>query len=736
MKKIIYTILFTVLYVQAGLGQSLHIAEATQSEVKPYKITSAVSIDGKLEEPFWADIEGVTNFINQFPEDVGLASSQTIIKIAFDEKNLYVGAILEDIHANHIIRTLKRDNENEYFGSDGLGIVIDPVNIKSNGYFFGVNAAGAEIEGLLRVSGTSTNIDVNWNTKWKSAVSTQDSTWFIEMAIPFKSLKYDPKNLIWGLNFVRNDMKQNYYTTWSQVPRNLNSIDLGYLGQLKWEDEPPISDKKNVILTPYLLGGASKDISANSSVKSTKEIGLDAKIGITSSLNLDLTLNPDFSTVEVDQQVTDLSRFSIFFPEKRAFFIENSDLFNSFGSFNVNPFFSRRIGLDRGQQVPILFGSRLSGNATENLRLGVMTVQTSSEGSSSAQNYSVAAFQQRIFKRSSVKGLFVNRQSTQSDDSRPDYNRVGALEIDLLTKDGKWAANAGILKSFNPVNFDNEEYYKASIRTSTRNYFVRFNAHRVGENFLADVGFVPRINNFDADRDTTIRKGYYQFGHSTVYNFYPENGNINRHGPRIIADAYLNLEGSLNESFAGLFYFIDFKNQNSLEAFIWDQRVKLPFSTFIVGSTPFVAGDYEFQTVGVRYNSDPRRALSGNLQFRKGEFYNGKRTFFSSDVNFRVQPWGNFGFSYDYNNVQLPDPFSDFDFHLLGPKSEVSFSKNLAWTTFLQYNTQSENFNVNSRLQWRYSPLSDFFLVYTDNYNSETLAPKNRAVLLKINYSF
>ncbi|MBO6525252.1 MAG: carbohydrate binding family 9 domain-containing protein [Balneolaceae bacterium] len=720
-------------------AEAQNSAETTRTfiSINPFEISQKVEIDGVLDEPFWNSINPISDFVNQFPEDIGIASSQTSIRIAYDEKNIYVGATIFDSSPDHIIRTLKRDFDDEYFGSDALAIVLDPVNRKSSGFFFGVNAAGSQLEGLLRDGGDfSTRLDVSWNTRWKSEVSQNGNTWFIEMAIPFEALNYEKDNLIWGINFVRNDMKNNSFSTMVQVPKNLNALDLGYLGELAWNEPPPVSGNKNVSLIPYVLGGVSQDFQNNTSRDRTSEIGLDAKIGVTSSLNLDLTANPDFSTVEVDRQVTDLSRFSIFFPERRNFFVENSDLFNSFGIGSINPFFSRRIGIENGNQVPILFGARLTGNATESLRIGAMSIQTSGEGTAYSQNYSVAAFQKSVLARSSIRTMFVNRQSVQDEDPSADFNRIAAIEFNYLSEDGEWGGELGFHKSFNPTNFDNEEYYKFSIRHGKRNYFTRFNAHKVGANYIADVGFIPRQINYDAVEDTTFRKGFHQFGYLFGYNFFPKNEKVNLHGPRFSSNLNIRDDGSFGSFFGGLFYYVELSNQNSLELSYVNEKDDLFVPSLIVGNLPFEARRYDFSSAGFWFRFDPRKSLSGRVQIRSGNFYHGTRTFLSSNINYRLQPWGNFGVSYTYNDIRFSQPYDDFQFHLVGPKTEIAFSRDLFWTTFIQYNSQAENLNINSRFQWRYSSLSDLYIVYTDNYNSESFAPKNRAVILKLNYWF
>lgn len=707
-----------------------------QKKITVYRTSENIKIDGILDENIWSVDNKAKNFLNQWPIDEGLAEVQTEVSLIYDENFLYVGITCHDISNSHIIQTLKRDKDNEHFGSDGIAIVLDPFNEKTNGFFFGVNAGGAQFEGLISVNGNESFINENWDNKWFSAIAYGDKIWYVEMAIPLRSLRYNPENKIWGLNFVRNDMKNNYFTSWNHVPRNFNTINLGYTGEMIWDDYPPNTKGGKINVIPYVLGSVNKDHENEGSSEFNFEAGLDAKIAVTPALNLDLTVNPDFSTVDVDQQQTNLTRFPLFFPERRSFFLENSDLFNSFGTMTINPFFSRRIGLD----TPIHFGARLSGNLNKKLRVGIMDVQTGDGNGINPQNYFVSALSQRFGKRSTLDAMFVNRQSTSNDENpeEREYNRVFALEYNFIDKAGKWSANAGVHKSFNPGSLNEEFYFTTAARFETKEFLASVSGHRIGENYLADVGFVPRLNNFDAENEVNIRQGFYRLVGLTVYNFFPnsEKSKLNLSGPRISNTSILNVDGSLNFQYTGFYYWFDFKNQNALELKYEHRQDNLPFNSFIVGDTPFDSGEYVYGQYGFWFRLDPRKKLSGDFGTTLGNFYNGRINAFEAEVNYRVQPWGRFGIEYEYNNIKLPEPLTSQELHLARLTSEVSFSNKMFWTTFVQYNTQGDNLNINSRFQWRYAPMSDLFIVFTDNYYPENLNVKNRGLVLKMTYWF
>ena len=425
-------------------GFCLIAQESGELNVKQLQIATIaadVTIDGELNETYWSSATVAADFVLNQPIDNESAKKITEVRIFASETSLYVGAVLYD-DENHVISNLKRDN---FGSSDEFAIYIDPFNKKSNGYGFGVNSYGARSEALVSVG----NIDGSWDNKWKSATKRMSDRWIVEMEIPFKSIRYEQGQTTWGVNFTRNDPSTNELHVWSPVPRQFDSFDIGYYGELNW-DKAPGASGGNISLIPYAT------LSLNDAGDETKtdinyDIGGDAKIALTTGLNLDLTINPDFSQVEVDRQVTNLTRFNIFFPERRQFFIENADIFGGYGQFANQPFYSRRIGLDpSGRAVPILYGARLTGNLTEKLRIGAFNIHSGDTDNYNGQNYSTLTFEQRIGNRSNVKGIFLNRQGYEGSESvSGDYGRNAGGEVNLSTNDGKLTGQFGMIHSTN-----------------------------------------------------------------------------------------------------------------------------------------------------------------------------------------------------------------------------------------------------------------------------------------------
>ena len=699
------------------------------------KITSPIKIDGELNEGVWSTLETTTPFWKKFPNDEGRPQRKTEVKIAYDDKFLYFAFTSYD-SGKAYIQSLKRDFGHD--GSDGVGIVLDPTNQRTNGFFFVVNAFNAQSEDQLPFSDNGPSW--SWDNKWFSATKRYQDKWTAEVAIPFKSIRYTADKLLWGLNFVRIDTKTNEYSTWTHVPVNFRSMDLGYTGALIWKVPPP-QPGTNMVFIPYLTADVSSDQENNVSTKLGGNAGFDAKVALTSSLNLDLTVNPDFSQVEVDQQVTNLSRYSIFFPERRTFFLENSDLFSQIGIPPIRPFYSRTIGLDKdGNKIPILFGARVSGNVTKSTRIGFMNIQTGRKGDYSPENYSAASVSQRVFKRSTIKAYFLNRENYLSDADKLKkpldvYGRNAGVEFNFNNLKGTWSAWTGYHHSFKPNITTDNHYVDAGFNYNGRHLSTTLDIGNLGTNYYTDMGYVERINNYDAVRDTTIRLGFKQIFQSIGYKLFPTKGAVNTHQLQLNTFLVFNPDNSLNERSHELDYNIQLKNTGFLFAFTSINEVNLQFPTSFTGATALPVGNYQYNSGGMGYQSDFRKPVSYFLRVTGGGFYNGYFESIRTNLTLRKQPHLNLSLQLEYDNLVFPDKYGSAELFLIAPKVEFNFSTNLFWTTFVQYNTQGNNFNINSRFQYRFKPMSDIFLVYTDNYfTNPLLQNRNRAIVFKMNY--
>ena len=706
-------------------------------------------LDGHLRESVWKDADVASDFWMSFPIDGERAAEEdrTEVRMCYDDKFIYVAAVCFD-NDNYIIQTLKRDAFSFWRG-DAFSLVLDPINEKTNAFSFGVNPANVQTEAIIsgntgrRGDRSSRNpsirgINSAWDNKWFSAVKTHSDRWVVEIAIPFKSLRYDEDKRTWGVNFLRGEPETNSFHTWSPVPVQFVGVDLGFTGALNWE-ESPRKAKSNISVIPYTLGSYFRDIEENADRELDFSVGGDAKVAITSSLNLDITINPDFSQVEVDQQVTNLTAFNIRFPERRLFFLENSDIFSDFGIPPMRPFFSRKIGLDEdGNTIPILYGLRLSGNVNKNFRVGLMNMHTKEVDDNPSQNYTSLAFHQRVFKRSVFKGYYHSRQAMGGAESQEDnFNRNVGMEFAYQSPDGRWRSFAGYgLSLTGGVTANENNFFNVAVGYDGRNFSFYTNVAGVGNNYYADMGFIPLIDHYDAVRDTTIHVGFLHSFSRAAYTFFPKskNSKIISHifSGRNILD-FTN-SGELFINWSEFSYNINFRNTAAFIVEYSSNLTKLLFPFGFTDGEPLPAGRYNYNSIAARFRTDARKLFSLGASFQYGSFYNGTRTEYGLLLNYRTQPWGTFGTTFQLNTLEFPEPYGSQDLFLIGPRIEINFSRNLFWTTFLQYNTQRDNFNINSRLQWRFQPMSDLFLVYTDNYALEYWGPKNRAFVIKLNY--
>ena len=716
-----------------------------ESSIEIMRADSEIILDGLLDEQAWQDADMATGFYMVQPVDTMLASSQTEVKMTFDDQNLYFGIIsYTEENGPPIVESLRRDFD--FRGTENVGIYFDPFDDKTNGFNFNISPYGVQREGLVS---ERVRVSSEWDNKWYSQVTRHDDHWIAELAIPFKTLRYNQENLNWNIQFLRNDVKNNEISGWTAVPRQFRPNNFLYSGRMVWKDPPP-PPGSNVSIIPYMSGLASKDHEEGTSTTSDANMGFDAKIGVTPSLNLDLTVNPDFSQVEVDQQVTNLDRFEIFFPERRQFFLENSDLFSESGFRRSRPFFSRRIGIARDTsgsavQIPIIYGARLSGKIGRDWRVGLLNMQTRSQSTAElsgaenpyegyqlpGQNYTVAVFQRQILANSNVGGIFVNRQAVDYNEndstvSVSEFNRVVGVDLNYANARNTLGSDVFYHRSFDPEKKDKNYAAGGFLRFQTRNYEMFLFTQHIGEDYNAEVGFVPR-------------KGVRQFTNRHEYNFFPKRSSVVQHGPQFRISYTTDSDFNISDRSVSLEYNVQFQNTSRFQVELQHSYVLLTddFDPTRSDGIELLEGtDYDWRTVSVEYGSDGRKSFLYEVGTEIGSYYNGTRYVFGGGFGYFFRPFGSVIVTGEYNNIRLPAPYNDADFFLIGPRFDFTFTNNLFFTTFVQYNNQADNININSRLQWRFKPVSDLFIVYTDNHFPDGLRTKNRALAVKLTYWF
>jgi len=709
-----------------------------------------LQLDGRLDEPAWKQAVRADSFYQNFPFDTSLAAVKTVVRATYDGAALYIGAVLYQPMESYIVASLRRDFSLR--SSDAFVVNIDPFQDKVNGYHFAVTPLNVRREGLID---NGNNISTDWDNKWRAEVRNYPDRWVVEMAIPFKTLRYKkPKGeVVWRINFSRIAVEANERSSWGAVPRQFSINNLAFARPLRWAKPPP-EPGLNLSLIPYATANLEQDQALDLPTETKGNLGGDVKIAVTPSLNLDLTFNPDFSQVEVDRQITNLSRFELFFPERRQFFLENEDLFGKFGFPSSRPFFSRRIGLEQGTlrrrtndgqeieverrfNVPIQAGARLSGKLDNNWRLGLLNMQTAAVGDADLPpaNYSVGVLQRKVFDRSFVGAIFTNKENFRPNgqggyEHDPEgYNRVLGLEYNLFSKDNKWEAEMFYHRSFTDENKRDAQAAALFVGHFLRNWRFFAPFHYVGKNHKAEMGFVPRTGFFSTSPGITHRRFpkserviSYGIGMSTNFTFnQPDYRLVDR---SLRPNVFVSFPGrsrlflEYEQAYTYLFFPFDPTNSGGLE---------LPEGT-----------DYEYGRWQLSYRSDLRRDFFYEAEVQYGDFYNGDYYRLDLELNYRWQPLGILALDATYTDIALPAPYTSTGIWLVGPRAELSFTRKLFFSTFLQYNTQANNVNINTRLQRRFKPVSDLFLVYTDNYFSEDFfrqpRGKNRAIVLKATY--
>lgn len=685
------------------------------------KTDNNINVDGILDEPVWLTADKADHLRRVLPTDTGYAAAQTEIRLTYNESTLYVGIICYDPTAGkRPVESFRRDFN--FMKNDNFIVFIDTYNDQTNGFAFGISPAGAQWDGL-QANGGQVNLD--WDIKWRSAVKNYDDKWVAEFAIPFRSMRYHGGAPEWGINFSRQDLKSNEKSSWAPMPRQFATATLAFTGSLVW-DKPLPSSGPRFSLIPYATAKTTQNKEAGEAFKPTATAGVDAKVILSTSMNLDLTVNPDYSQVEVDRQVTNLDRFELFFPEKRQFYLENSDLFAKLGSDNLRPFFSRRIGLNS----PVLGGARLSGKIGDKWRTGLMDIQTGENDNENAGNFAVMALQRQVFSRSNITAFLINKQvmnvSNDTSFKGNGFNRVAGVEYNLASADNRWTGKAFYHQSFYPGASGDAAAIAANLMYSTQYYTATLNQSWVGADYVAEVGYIRR-------------KGYYEVNPIFLYKFFPSSGKIVNHGPGIKLDMFFDPSMNLTDRETALSYQVEWKNKNILMGDFKETYILLqyPFDPTNTGGVPLPSGvDYHWNDGGLTFSSDVRKPFNYILASRYGGFFNGKRLTMSGELNYRLQPYASLGIITTYNDLNMPAPYSSAEFLLFGPRLDLTFTDNLFFTSLLQYNNQIDNTNLNLRFQWRFAPVSDLYIVYTENSFPGDHKIKNRGLVFKLSYWF
>ena len=733
MTRVFYTLSILLLYTLPFFSQTKNKSFTVKH------ISEIPEIDGVLDEALWKTAEGPHDFQQYFPSDSILAKNQTDIKMLSDGKTLYIGITVYSIVGNNwVVPTLRRDYRAG--GSDNISLLFDTFNDGTNAFLFGINPYGVRREALISGGGQGNNsFTTSWDVKWKGESKQYDGYYTAEMAIPLTSFKFKEGETKWRFQSYGFDMQSNERSVWYNVPQNQSIFSLAFMGDMLFE-QPLGKSRTPLALIPYVNAITEKDFEADESGSNFK-VGGDAKIAIGNGLNLDVTVNPDFSNVEVDNVVTNLTRFEIGLPERRQFFVDNSDLFGSFGGGrDANPFFSRRIGIASdidGNSIEnrILGGIRLSGKLNEDWRLGILSIQTDDdiENEIASNNNTMFALQKKVFSRSNVGVFFINRETFQEYDfleNEDRYNRVIGADYNLSSKDNKYRGKAYIHKSFQPDNDIGNYSLGANFGRLSRSFNVFTDFVFVDEEFSSDLGFIRR--NDIIKWATSFQKFFwpksdiinnYSFEVFPIVTWRPKLDNL-KTDQAVFINGEVNMQNQsqFRVGFSNRFTFLT-EEDDDFDPTGTDGGLPLPNN---IG--------YHYNSLDFAYRSNRAKVFTYSAASTVGRFFNGNQFSLEGEFSLRLQPRALLSLAFNYDKIELPDPFPSADIWLISPKVDITFSKSIFWSTLIQYSNQNDNLGINSRLQWRFAPLSDLFIVYNDNYFVNQFSPRYRSINLKLTY--
>ena len=695
-----------------------------------------IIIDGIDDEIDWEKAELKSDFRQWFPTDSIKALKQTEIKFLYDLNNIYAFIKCYESQEESIISSLRRDMGRF---SDFFLFTFDTFNDLTNAYAFGGNSVGVKKDEIFFNGGRTLGEDTNWDWDAKFDLETKiyEDFYTAEIRIPLSSIRFANNSKSWRYNVFRRRIIANEISTLFRVPQEQSFINLSFTEPLVFE-RPLGKSKTPITIIPYVNLLKSKTFENNEKTNNL-EYGGDGRVFIGTGLNLDFTINPDFSQIEVDDQIINLTRFAVALPEKRQFFIQNSDLFSGFGDFYENrPFFTRRIGVTKDLngntiQNKIRAGVRLSGKLTKRLRIGLLNMQTAKDEENliSSNNNTVLSFQQNVFSKSNFKFLFVNREEVGQENFESEqerYNRLLGFDYNFISKNDKIRGKIFFYNTFSPS--EENEGISSGFRFNYNDIKNRFRTvfTRTTPNFTSDLGFSRRTgfkkNYTKYDRVFFPKSKLIQsitIGPELYYIDKPEENNL-------VTDRRLNANLSFN-----------FKNRSRIDLALVNTYIYLENTfdpTGINFDSPITEGAYDTSQFEFGYTSTNRRKFRFKSEISFGGYFSGEKFSISNNFNFRIDKLLQASLKLSYDKINLPKPQKSVGLILVSPKLDFTFSKNIFWASFIQFSNFSNSLGINSRLQWRFAPLSDLFLVYTDNSNylENDLIPNFRTINLKITY--
>ncbi len=709
--------------VEAAQGQPPSYAPAGAEAPRPAHgaryLPKAPTIDGLVtDDEAWKGVPAIGAFRQTTPDDGAEVSERTEVRIAYTDDALIIGVVCYDSEpAKLVVSDSRRDSPLD--DVDSFRFILDTYQDGQNGFVFGTSPAGGEYDAQVSLegregdqssrqqSGAGGGFNLNWDAVWTVRTKVGDYGWSAEFLIPFKNLRYAKGGAqSWGFNMQRNIRRKKEIAYWSPLPRQYNILRVSRAGTLSGVKTPA---QRNLKVTPYVLGSSQRNYRTQREFDTGADVGGDLKYSITPSLTLDATVNTDFAQVEVDDQQVNLDRFSLFFPEKRPFFLENAGLFTAGNSGEVDLFFSRRIGIARtGEQIPIVAGARISGKI-RGWNVGLIDMQTKAvDRVAPGNNFGVARVSREMPNRSGFGALFVNRQST-GDTVVPgvaDYNRTYAL--DGRKGLGQYSQVTGFIAGTSSpgINDGARAFDGAFLRESPR-FDMRAKYTDVGEGFNPEVGFLRR---------TAFRKvDLHILNRTRPKDFF----GIQELRPHVSYRGYFKPDGFYESGFAHFDNHFEFKSQWEVHTGLnlVHEGLRTPFVIAPGISVP--VGDYDHAEAQIVFISPQAKPLNINVTTNVGGYYGGTRLAIAPAIRFRAGDKLSGTLNINYNRVTLPQ--GRFEANLFRLRASYSFSPRVFVQSLMQYNQQTRFLSGNFRFGWLQSANAGIFVVYNEGRERDVL---------------
>jgi RluA family pseudouridine synthase len=730
MKKLALTIALACC-ASAAFAQTTISSPDGRRQLQAVQATTPITIDGALDEEVWTRAMPATDFIQADPQEGQPATEITEVRVAFDADYLYIGALLRDTNpAGIVVNEIRKDFAGR--DQDTFEVLLDTFADRRNGFVFATNAAGARADTQMANEGRDVN--TNWDAVWWVQSRRTAEGWSTEFRIPFKTLRFEAgEGKTWGINFARRVRRKTEVSYWSPVSRAFTISRASAEGDLT--GLAALKQGRNLRIKPFLAAGAVRGV-GESGFDRDLSAGVDVKAGITPSLTFDATINPDFAQAEADEQQVNLTQFSLFFPEKREFFLENAGIFyigdiprNKRATSRFSPpeedvllFFSRRIGLtDAGEQLPLYGGARVTGRAGA-FGLGLMTMQSEEFDGRAGNNYTVARVRGDIMKSSDVGAIFLSRQPSGSSE---DFNRVAGLDANFRFFKS-FSINSFAARSDSPGVTTDQNAGKIAIGWEDSLKRLGASIMKIGEGFKDDLGFVRR---------TGVTRQFYDVA------FLPQPESLRRHGIRQLQPharvwIYDDPSGQLVSRNGHVANQTTWNNGSYME-YAFEPRVEAITRPFVISpGVAIPAGRYDWNQQLLLFEGDHSKALSGSIRYTFGGFWSGSQRNVQASVLYRPTFRMVFDLGLQVTDISLDLPKAEFTTTLVNLRTGYSFSTNMFLDTLVQYRNDVKQFSANVRFNLIHRPLSDFFIVYNESQFTDISQPAGRGLVVKYTQMF